>query len=202
MWFTSKKKKEEKPRVASAMGLTLAFEDSKGQKYYYFPEKDVMTINRLGEIMTVLDEINCGLSEKELTQLVEYGESGLQAKKGESIDLTKVAFAFTQIKSRKEMLVHPDLMLKLLGWIYVREDEDPFVISKPIHVEKCKQFQEDIEKGEHSLKDFFLQQHILGWCPFLNGITEELEPLWEEGLRKTKGLQTFLTNHQNHSPLK
>lgn len=195
MLWVGKYFKKKKQVSLNKSGLEFAFTDSNGTKYYWIPEKDKMILDRMGMIQSVLDEISCGVSEKELTGLIDYALAALTPGKDKSIDLTKVGFALHEIKHRKEMLVHPELALKLVAWLTVREDEDPTTAELSIHFEKITQFRADIDKGLTPLKDFFLQPRIMGYLPFINGISENLEKYWEEGNLKTKSLQTFLHLH-------
>lgn len=173
-------------------GLEYAFTDSNSTKYYWIPEKDKMSLDRYGMIQSVLDEISCGVSEKELTLLVDFALAALKPDKDKSIDLAKAAWALLEIKNRKELLVHPELALKLVSWLMIREDEDPAIADLAINFEKVAQFRKDIDSGVTPLKDFFLHPRIMGYLPFINGISENLEKYWEEGNLKTKSLQNFL----------
>lgn len=175
--------------------LTQVFIDSKGKRYYRYPNDMDIPILRKGELERVLREVQYGLSRDELSDILDAMTKALSDQRGDKIvpNFAKVGFLVEEIKNRKEMLIHPDLLFEAVAMLYIREDEDPAIVDKEIVRQKMIQLKEDSKEG---LYDFFYTSGLHAYIPFLQKSEEDWMELWEEGKVRMETMKRFLTSGQ------
>jgi hypothetical protein len=176
--------------------LAFVFRDSNGKDYYRYTNDLEIPILRKGELERVLLEVESGLSGNELERIINAIDDAINEKdkKGHmSPNIGKIGFLIQEIKNRKEMLIHPDLLFEAVAILYIREDEDPAVVDREILKEKIVQLKKDSVDG---LYDFFYSSGLNTYMPFLEKSPEEWTEYYEEGKAKLEAMQKFLSTSE------
>lgn len=173
--------------------LTQVFIDSKGKRYYRYPNDMDIPILRKGALEKCLMEIESGLSSRELAMILDAMKKALNFRKGDRMipDLSKVGFLIEEINNRKDMLIHPELLFKAVSILYIREDENPAKVDEEITRQKESQLREDSKEG---LYDFFYTSGLSAYIPFLEKSEDEWMESFREGTVKVEALKKHLTS--------
>ena len=141
--------------------LEAKFVDSNGKKYFKYKDDFDIPILRKGKLEQLLQELRSGISGDELGMFLDAMDKSLN--KGQA-DVAKIGFIITEMRDRKELLLHPDILFEMVTVLYIREDENPALIDEEIHVEKYNQFKKDSQGG---LYDFFYGAGLKRYIPYL-----------------------------------
>lgn len=184
----------DQSKKAGFENMKKVFVDSNG-KQYYCPENDFdIPHMRTREIETRLMQISSGLSNTELEKFFDAMEKALGG--GKKPDIAMIGFLIKEMRLRKEILLHPDLMFDLVALRYIREDEDPTVIDGDIHKEKVAQFQKDSKDG---LYDFFYGAGLTAYIPYLTKLESEWSEYWQESQAKIQAMNQTLKAYTTES---
>lgn len=168
--------------------LEQVFIDSNGKKYYRYIDDRDMPIVRKAYIDKCFRELGCMLHDRELQRFIEAFEVALNKKDKKNqpyIDLSFIVHLIQEIKNRKEMLIHPDIVMDLVTTVYIREDENPGEVDEDIHQQKVEQFKIDSKGG---LYDFFYSAALTRYLPYSHISKREFRRLMEEAGMKTEAL--------------
>jgi hypothetical protein len=165
--------------------LKKMFQDSNGKIYYRYLNDLDLPITRKGELERVIKEVEMGLSSSELDMLLTAMEEAING--GNKPNIAQIGHLIIEIRNRKKMLIHPELLFEAVALMYIREDEDPAEVDKEITKAKISQFKKDSKEG---LRDFFYTSGLTTYIPFLEKSEEEWMEYWEIGVAKMKALQT------------
>ncbi len=167
-------------------GLTQVFIDSEGRKYFKHEDDVMLPFQRLSALKVCMSELNSRISAGELTEFLDAMEKGLMSlastKKGEVAGASKIGWLISEIKWRRDNLIHEDLLFKLASIIYIREDEDPAIIDSAIEEQKITQFKKDSAGREGGTWAFFFRAPLKEYIPFT--ITSEDD--WTEYLKTSE----------------
>lgn len=188
----------EQSKKAGFEKLTFTFLDSNGKRYYRYTNDLDIPILRKGELERVLMEIESGLSGSELSNILEAMGNAINERKGDKMtpNISKIGFLIEEIKNRKEMLLHPDLLFEAVAILYIREDEDPAIVDTEILREKVKQLKLNSREG---LYDFFYTSGLGAYIPFLGKSEEEWMEYYEQGRVKLEAMKTYLSTSVQES---
>lgn len=157
--------------------MKKVFVDS-NKKSYYVPESDFdLPHERTKALEKKLMMLRAGMSEDEQDLILDTMEKALNS--GKKSELAMIGHCIIEMRKRKELLLHPDLMMDIVALKYIREDEDPSKIDSEIHMQKVEQFKKDSKDG---LYDFFYRAGLNQYIPYL----EKLENDWEEYMIMSK----------------
>ena len=167
--------------------MEKVFVDSNG-KVHYVPRNDFdMPHERTKALEKSIMRLKAGLSEDDMDLILDAMEKALNS--GKKSELAVIGHCIIEIRKRKELLLHPDLLFDIAALRYIREDEDPSIIDIEKHKQKIEQFKKDSQGG---LYDFFYKTGLTTFIPYL----QKLEPDWEEYMTMSKikiqALQTHL----------
>jgi hypothetical protein len=170
--------------------MVKRFVDSNG-KIYYSPENDFDTpLERTKKIELCVQQLMAGLSESEQDKIDLAMEKALG--EGKKPNIAMIGHLVIERKTRKAMVLHPDIMFDLAALKYIREDEDPSEISNTIHQEKIAQFKKDSVDG---LYDFFYRASLAQYIPYLTKLESEWEGYWKESEIRIKALDKQLNDY-------
>ena len=150
-----------------------------GYKFYAYKSVDLMPIHRHSLITDLLQQNAKKLTKNEqgilIDGLVEYCQKMVntynEKKRVEYID--SILWCALELKGRNdELMFHPELMLEIVAYSVIREDEDPVRINDEIHQEKM-----DLFKKEGGDIPFYLQVGLA-----------ELFPNWSGSIKQSKEL--------------
>lgn len=183
-----------------------AFIDSNGLQYYKVSNSMDLPIERKGKLNTYLMWLNMGLGnfivEKKDGKEVQYLEldmildameealnKGLKTKGQAAL----IGALIHEVRDRKNMVIHTELLYNLLAVQWLREDEKPDVFDEEIHIEKIKQFKYEVSQSNSYF--FFATTLLNELLPFLKITEEEWNEYWESSLAKQKALKEFLKDY-------
>jgi len=131
--------------------LEYAFTDKKGKKYYRFGTGVSLPIDRYAQLTKYLTLTTAKLTASNIDDITNKMLEMIQAGIDKNKNAAKIAALCYELQDREKWIVPHQLIYDILCVQYVREDEQPEVFSKDIHMEKVSTFMDDISK--HS---FFL----------------------------------------------
>ncbi len=149
----------------------------KEQNYYKFKSSDLIPVFRYGIITDWLIQNGKKLTKDEQKKLVDglvtYAKKMVnvfnEKKRVEYID--KIFYCAAELQGRHdEIMFHPEIMLDLVAYSIIREDENPGEINEVIHAEK-----KEIFKTEGGAIPFYLQVGL-----------GELYPNWRGSMSESK----------------
>jgi hypothetical protein len=184
----------DQPKKKGFEGFEKAFVDSNG-KDYLKPINDFdLPIQRVRDLETKLMRVRAGLSDENLDQFFDAMEKALGG--GRKVDVAMIGHLIIEMRKRKELLLHPDLMFDIVALRYIREDEDPAIVDAEIHRQKVEQFKKDSREG---LYDFFYKAGLSQYLPYLSKLENEWNEYWEESKNKIEAMNIHLKDYITES---
>ena len=188
-----------------ASDLEYRFKDDKGRSYYEVGKVMKFPLERHSHRAQISQWMSSGLTSQELDKLLDAAEAQLEAlvagKKG---SLAKAGAALHEIRTRKELVIHPDLMMQYIAVHLIREDESPYTVDLSIMDDKIASFRKMIAGGR--LLDFFPLDCLTALNAHTNLSREEFQESWNESQMELKMLnqkiQYLKSNLKSENPLK
>jgi len=159
--------------------LEKVFIDSNGKQYYKYIDPFDIPMQRYEQVQILLMELDARVSKDEMNQFLEA--MGLALNESDKNLRKTIGFLIGEMERRKELLFHPDIMMKLLACMVIREDQDSTLWDEEIEKEKIIQFKQDSKQGE-GLHDFFMQAGLSLYIPSL----PKLKDGWGKYLEKNQ----------------
>lgn len=159
-----------------------AFIDSTGKAYYRYMNEMNVPIQRMEKTEMILREMNSRISDLDIENYIENVNDQIY-KDGRTCKqkLATIAELNAALKARSESFVDPDLMLRLICCLYIREDQDPAVWDDELEEEKFNRLKADKSGG---LAAFFYQAGLSTFLPSAKQLTEESIKLAEQTAKK------------------
>lgn len=183
----------EARKPVNVKSLELAFTDMNGINYYRFPEGMQMPIERWGKAKDWMMWMAAGITPVELDKLLDFAEKAMDEglKKGKG--LARVGFVLQELRERRNMIIHTELIYNFLATHWIREDERPEVIDQTIHDQKVEQFRKEVIDGDTY---FFFQQTELKKIYELYKLSQsELTKLLLDSIVKQEALKKMLLTY-------
>lgn len=174
---------------------TYVFTDSNGVKYYKYIDDLNIPIVRFTHLQRFINELSNGLSRNEMTLLIDKLDEAYNKQ-----DFSMVGFIITEIKNRRDYLVHEDIMFAMVAALYIREDQNPAVWDEDIEDEKIEQFKLDSKK-KGRIYDFFNGAGMSKYLPYFKKLKGDLPQLLDNQKKKTQALMEVfgLEKKSSHS---
>ncbi len=168
-------------------GLKFAFV-CEGHRFYVFDSLFEMPLERLGRAQDFVMQLQRMVSDQELTRFLDSMESALfestNAEKLKSI--SRIGFLIGEMKERKKILIHPEIMMELASCMLVREDQDPADWNDEFEQKKVEMFRRNY-KGK-GLYDFFVLGGLNQFFPNFSSFEKDWETYWEMAQARLKVL--------------
>ena len=177
--------------------MRFSFIDSNGMRHYRFIDDLDIPIIRKGQINRLLQELYSCLGADELDKFLDMMEKAVERKDDEGNlkpDISMIGFCIKEMKQRKEVLIHPDILMELMCAISIREDEAPEKWDEEIHRQKLEQLKKDSKDGS-GLHDFFLKLGLKEYIPYLDISKEKWKEFMDQSQTKIKGLNLMAENY-------
>ena len=175
----------EQSTSAGFENMKVQFVDSEGRKYFS-PDKDLdLPHVRTQEIQRRLMGVKFGLDDSYVEDFITAVKAALN--NGKRPDVAVIGHLINELEARSKIWLHPDVMFDMVAFKYIREDEDPAVIDKNIHIQKVEQFRKDSKEG---LYDFFYKARLTDVLPFLKSLESEFPEFWRESIVQLKAKET------------
>lgn len=179
--------------------LELRFVDSDGRKYYGFPKSMPIPIARYAKMRDFEMWMTVGMTPDEIGKIADAldkaTEDFLRTKKGHS----RIGALITELKMRREMVVHTELIFNYLAVQFIREDENVEAFDPSIQDEKVATFKRESSNGSHNF--FFVQPEFRRWNELFNFTPHEWETYWNESMSRQRklGILLDMINGSNQS---
>src|SRR3990167_7035211 len=167
--------------------LELCFTDSTGRKYYKFPEAMSLPIERFGKLQEFMMWMSAGLTSAELDILLDEADKALMGGLTTGKNASKIGFVLTQIRERKNMVIHTEFLYNFLAVQVIREDEQAEHFNNAIHLDKIEQFKKETADGK--TYDFFLHIGLKKLNDLFNMSEAEWTRFWGESLEAQRLLR-------------
>lgn len=161
--------------------LEFCFFDSNGLKYYKFPEAMSLPIERFGKLQEFMMWMSAGLTSVELDTLLDEADKAIIGGLTTGKNASKIGYIITQIRERKTMVIHTELLYNFLAVQIIREDEPTEHFNNAIHLEKIQQFKQETKDGR--TYDFFLRIGLKKLNDLFNMSEAEWNQYWQESLQ-------------------
>ncbi len=178
---------DEQSKPVDFNNLETIFLDSNGKKYFRYKDDFDIPILRKGKLEQLIKELGYGISKDELTMFLDAMEKALD--KGQA-DVAKIGFIITEMRDRKDILIHPDILFEMVTTLYIREDENPAVIDEEIHAEKYEQLKKDSQGG---LYDFFYTAGLTTYIPYLTKLKDDWNLYLEKARAELETQRSFIS---------
>lgn len=165
-----------------------------GHKFYVYNNIFDIPIERMGRIQDFIIQLNRVVSNEELQKFVEQMEKALyNTTSGDKLkDLSKIGFLIGELKARKDMLLHPEIMMELAGALFIREDQDPAEWNDEFEHEKVKMFRKNYVGGQ--LYDFFVTAGLSQFFPNFESLEKDWTILWEQSTARLQAMKEMMTS--------
>lgn len=195
-WLFNKYEKQFLEHINKKRGITLtkdnlvfSFHDLDGNGYYKFPKEISLPMARLGKlqeyIMWLSAAINGEELERQLNRIDAVLTEGLKHGKGAA----KIGFIVSDLKDRKNMIIHNELFYNMIACQIIRHDESVTDFNNDIQMQKVEAF-----KNLDSQNDtFFLNiQEFLKALNWSNITREEYQTLLKESIIKREATEKVM----------
>ena len=168
-------------------GMKYAF-TCEGHRYYVYESLFEMPVERLGRAQDFVLQLQRMVSDVELDKFIESMEGALfESTSGDKLKgLSRIGFLIGEIKERKKLLLHPEIMMELSGCMLIREDQDPGDWDAEFEQKKIETFRKNY-KGK-GLYDFFVLGGLNQFFPNFSSFEKDWEIYWEMAQTRLKVL--------------
>lgn len=135
--------------------LTFAFNDLEGNGYYKFGKELGLPMARLGKLHEYIKWLSAGITGNELEVLLDQADKSLTEGIKTGKNASKIGFVLSEIRERKNMVVHDELFYNIIAVQFVRHDEDITTYNNEIQMQKVASFRRLNEEND----TFFLNIH-------------------------------------------
>ena len=185
------KRKEKRPDFND---MEMAFTDSEGDRYYkYIRDMDIPII-RMTHLQVYLQEMGAGLDRNEIDIFVDAMDKALtrEVEGKMSPDIGLIGFLVKEMKDRRTVLVHEDILFGMVSCLYIREDQNPAVWDAEIEEQKITQFKKDSKGG---LYDFFYGAGLSKYMPYFEKLKDDLPLFLRKAKRKVETMGKILESY-------
>jgi len=182
---------EKQGKKFDIKNLKYSFTDLDGKTYYEFPKEVVLPIGRLAKLQEYVMWLQKGIDGAEYDAMLDAADealtNGLTNKKGAS----KIGFIISELKDRKNMVIHEELFYNFIAVQLIRSDESVTEFNNDIQMQKV----DAIRKLNVKDDSFFLTiQKYLKVLNLSNITKDELMALLEESVTRTQAAKSLLQN--------
>lgn len=167
--------------------LEYCFSDSLTAKYYKYPESMSLPLERFGKLQEYMMWMSSGITATELDALLDEADKALTEGLLQKKNASRIGFILSEIRDRKNMVIHTELLYNFLAVQVIREDEDPEFFNNSIQMQKVERFKEETKNGK--TYDFFLRIGLKKLNDLFNMSEQEWNKLWDESIQQQKALK-------------
>lgn len=172
----------------------FAFIDSDGKKWYKISQDVKMPYDRFVNLQKYLVELGACMTHDEFILFKRAIKEALSKPKP---DIAMIGFLAQELEIREQMLVHEEIMYKILNTIFVREDQDPYIWDEEIENQKVAQLRKDSSK----MKGFFLSEIMKKYVPYIEKLGIDWPEYSEESNIKIQATKEILTKYSSGQEL-
>ena len=190
-WFKKKNKAEKRDDFSK---MEVAFTDSNGVKYYkYLKDLDIPII-RFSHLQVYIQEMAAGFNRNEIELFLTALETALAGTEETSgkPDIGMIGWLLKEMRMRKDVLAHEEVLFWMVAALYIREDQNPAVWDEEIEEQKIKQFKVDSQGG---LYGFFYGAGLSKYMPYFEKLKGDLTAYLRRGENKVKAMKMILEGY-------
>jgi hypothetical protein len=170
--------------------MVLNFHDLDGNAYYSFPKDVSLPIVRLGKLQEYYTWLSAGVTGEELERMVDIADkaltNGLKDQKG----MAKIGFILSELKDRKNMVLHPELYYNIIACQLIRHDEKVNEFNNEIQMQKVEAFKL-LDKENDSF--FLATQQLFPQLDLLSITKAQLHVMFQESVQRIKAMNVIMT---------
>lgn len=172
-------RKQAKLTERTIKDMEYAFKDLDGNEYYRFPPTTAFPLARHAKRGEIIAWMSAGLTASELHSLLDLADKELENMvMGKTGSLAKVGAIHSQIRMRKDLVIHTELMYQFIGVHYLLKDEPLYTVSDEIMDLKIESFKKMVAGG--LLLDFFQLPELNNICNTIGLSRDEFQQAWIE----------------------
>lgn len=157
--------------------------------YHGFPKHLGLPIERFGKMKFYLMWMSSGISPVELDKLLDRQAEALGKGIENPANAAMIGLCIEEMRGRKRLTIHTELLYNFMAVQWVRDDEDPLVFNNQIQLEKVEAFKRETAAGNTY---FFFQQSELKMLSNLFRMSEEeWKEFWNESLNNQAYLKAM-----------
>jgi len=169
--------------------LVYAFSDLDGNSYYSFPKDVSLPVVRLGKLQEFYTWLSAGVTGDELSKMVDVADAALTNGLKDQKGMAKIGFILSELKDRKNMVLHPELYYNIIASQLIRHDEKINDWNNEIQMQKVEAF----KLMDRESDSFFLATHeLLMQLSSLSITRQQLHDLLDESILRTKAMNEIL----------
>jgi len=199
-WFKNQVNKirfENQSKPINFENLEEKFTDSNGMRYYIWSKDEMfnMPLIRFQKLQVYIQELQSSFQGQELNEFVKVLEEQVDAcVNNAGKGLAAIGHLIKEVEWRQQALFREDILFKMVGCQYIREDQDPKIWDQELEDKKIAQLMEDSKTG---LSDFFLRAGMSDYYNFLKLTDEDLKGL---SVKSKEALRVWNENLTKYSP--
>ena len=196
----SKEEKELKAiKPAGLEACEYVFTDQNGVRYYKFRDHLDMPLKRYSRLQVLITELQNCMTSGELSRFLEAMENAINntihpSKPGapKVTGLSFVGYLVTEMKFRKDHLLHEGIMFQLAATVYIREDEEVSKIDSDIEKQKVEQFRIEADGRLHG---FFWESDLKKYMPYSDMSEVQLLKLLSDSMMRIQAQEELLKKY-------
>lgn len=154
-----------------------------GHTYYTFPKELNLPLKRFAETLALQELLSMGISGGQMEEILSLMEKSIHSGLSNPKNASTVATCVHLIRSRKDQVIHKDLLLNIAAIWIVRDDEPIEEISIEIHNEKLALFERMAGEDSHG---FFTIMDLPILAPLLSMSAKDFKELWDDNRNQSK----------------
>lgn len=120
--------------------LVFSFFDLDGRGYYKFPKELGLPMARLGKLTEYVKWLSSGIDGSELEKLIDNADKALTDGMKNVKNASKIGWMLSEIRDRKNMIVHDELFYNIIAVQVIRNDENSTEFNNDIQMQKVAAF--------------------------------------------------------------
>jgi hypothetical protein len=153
------------------------FKDSAGNWYRRYEDEMQIPIQRMERLHIITREIGNRVTDGDLNAFLDNHEKILLGDKPADEKLRLLIQHTTNLRNRTEHIAAPEMLMRLVCALYIREDQDPHLWDEALEDAKYDQLMKD-QKGKLAL--FFSQAGLKEYLPSPDNLRSGTEKLLKQ----------------------
>lgn len=179
-------RKSPPPTRLTAKDLDFAFKDDH-HSYHRINTQLGVGLEHYGKAMDFTMWMAAGLHPKELDMILDVMERSVEnIVEGKKGNLAILGWGINEMRLRRFMVIHTELLYNFIACHYIRDDEPPTEWIESIHNEKVEAFKLFVKT--RGVNDFFQLPELRNLTPTSSMSPEELKNKWQESIREQENL--------------
>lgn len=120
--------------------LVYSFNDLDGNSYSKFQTETGLPMARLGKLHEYIKWLSAGITGDELEIIIDQADKAIMECVKSGKNWSKIGWALSEIKDRKNMIIHDELFYNIIAVQLIRQDESITEFNNEIQMQKVASF--------------------------------------------------------------